>query len=235
MKKVYILLTLIFLAGLCFFIISNMYPKVLEGFSSQHRCPNLLVQKDAKLYLYTTNLAEVPGVNPIVFNNLEEYTEFIEWQRSAGIRCPVLYLQNTYDAQGNRVYKIRPSVSEPQGGLPPSSSGSTNGTLDEIQSPSFQYAPDDAMSPKSYLHPVETKLVDANHNDPPYNQNSYPSYDQTSYYVGTVTPLDAMNEAQEKLDKSPDPMDPNWGGAEFTQQLIDQGVYKGNEVSLYIT
>ena len=28
------------------------------------------------------------------FNNLEEYTEFLEWQRGAGIRCPVLYVQN---------------------------------------------------------------------------------------------------------------------------------------------
>ena len=53
------------------------------------------------------------------FNDLEEYTEFLEWQRGAGIRCPVLYVQNTYDAQGNRVYKVRPSVTELEGGLPP--------------------------------------------------------------------------------------------------------------------
>jgi hypothetical protein len=74
----------------------------------------------SKYYLYNSEIAKVPGVNPIEFNNLEEYVEFLEWQRGAGIRCPVLYMQNTYDAQGQRVYKIRPSVTELQGGLPPS-------------------------------------------------------------------------------------------------------------------
>ena len=87
----------------------------------KQRCPNILIQKGAKFYLYNSKLDEVPGVNPVEFNNLEEYVEFIEWQHGAGIRCPVLYLQNTYDAQGNRVYKVRPSVTDPQGGLPPSS------------------------------------------------------------------------------------------------------------------
>jgi hypothetical protein len=61
----------------------------------------------------------VPGVNPIEFNNLEDYTEFLDWQQSQGIRCPVLYLQETYDTQGNLIYKSRPSVSDLQGGLPP--------------------------------------------------------------------------------------------------------------------
>ena len=79
-----------------------------------------------------------------------------------------------------------------------------------------------------------TPLVDATRNDPPYNQNSYPAYDQTSYYVGTTTPLDAMDMQQQKLQQSPNPMDPNWGGAVYTQSLVDQGYYKGNEVAIAI-
>jgi hypothetical protein len=81
----------------------------------------MLIQKGKNFYLYNSNLAEVPGVNPIEFENLEDYVEFIDWQRSQGIRCPVLYLQHSYDAQGQSGYKIRPSVTEPQGGLPPAS------------------------------------------------------------------------------------------------------------------
>jgi len=151
-------------------------------------------------------VAKVPGVNPVEFDNLEEYTEFLDWQRSQGIRCPVLYLQQSYDAQGNEVYKSRPGVSEQQGGLPPS--GPT--------------------------YPNPTLLVDATQNDPPYNINSMPSYDNTSYYVGTTTPLDKMNQQKENLLYSDDPMDPNWGGIEYTQNLVDQGYYKDNEVSINV-
>ena len=33
---------------------------------------------------------------------------------------------------------------------------------------------------------------------------------------------------------SPNPMDENWGGAAFTQSLIDKGYYKDNEVSIRV-
>lgn len=104
-----------------------------EGFrkvDSKKSCPDLLVQKGTKIYLYNTNRAEVPGVNPIAFNNLEEYTEFLDWQKSQGIYCPVLYLQEVYDASGKMVCKVRPCTSEPQGGLPPASAtNDAKGTL----------------------------------------------------------------------------------------------------------
>jgi hypothetical protein len=29
-------------------------------------------------------------------------------------------------------------------------------------------------------------------------------------------------------------MDPNWGGAEYTQALTDSGYYKDNEVNIYV-
>jgi len=200
-----------------------------EGFTNNtiKRCPNLLIQKDNKFYLYNSKVAKVPGVNPVEFDNLEDYTEFLDWQRSQGIRCPVLYLQQTYDAQGNPVYKVRPSVSEPQGGLPPSIASSSGDIIydDPLMT-------DDISQKLSYPNP--TLLVDATRNDPPYNTNSYPAYDESSYYIGTTTPLDVMNIKQEELLKSPDPMDPNWGGAAYTQSLVDAGYYKDDEVEIYI-
>jgi len=183
----------------------------IEGLTTMNgelRCPNLLIQKGAMFYLYNTNLAEVPGVNPITFNNLEEYTEFLEWQRGAGIRCPVLYVQSTYNAQGERVYKARPSVSEPQGGLGPSTP---------------------VPLPLRF-----TKLVDASRQDGEYNQNGYPAYDQSSYYQGSVTPLDQIKNSEENMLYSDSAMDPNWGGQDYTKALVDTGYYADNEVSINV-
>jgi len=210
------LLIVLFLAGLYFYAkyTGTKYSESFTNNSNEKRCPNILIQKGSKFYLHNSKVAKVPGVNPIEFENLEDYTEFLDWQHSQGIRCPVLFLQQTYDVQGNPVYKARPSVTEQQGGLPPSYPGPPNPTL----------------------------LVDATRNDPPYNTNSLPSYDQTDYYVGTTTPLDTMNNNQNTVQDenmlyagpSPNPMDTNWGGADYTQSLVDKGYYADNEVNIAI-
>lgn len=218
-----LLAIIVFMIGIYFYARSSD-PKYVEGFDNKKyksRCPNLLIQKDSKFYLYNSKLAKVPGVNPIEFDNLEDYTEFLDWQRSQGIRCPVLYLQSSYDAQGNRIYKARPSISEPQAGLPPSVSpiGIASSSLGE-------------QNDMSYPNP--TLLVDATRDDSPYNKGSYPSYDQTDYYVGTTTPLDAMNIQQEQSTVSDNPMDPNWGGSAYTQSLVDKGYYKKDNVQISV-
>jgi hypothetical protein len=226
------LFIIVFLIGLYFYA-KGADPKYSEGLtnnaSSGPRCPNLLIQKGSKFYLYNSKLAQVPGVNPIEFDNLEDYTEFLDWQRSQNIRCPVLYLQETYDAQGNKVYKSRPSVSEPQAGLPPSTA-SPIGIASQFQP--INEMPLEQVGDEAYPNP--TLLVDATRNDPPYNYNSYPAHDQTDYYIGTTTPLDVMNHKQEAAKVSPDPMDPNWGGAEYTQSLVDSGYYSANEVKIAV-
>jgi hypothetical protein len=43
-----------------------------------------------------------------------------------------------------------------------------------------------------------------------------------------------MDEKQESEVISPNPMDSNWGGADYTQSLVDQGYYKDNEVSIRV-
>ena len=225
------LLIIVFLIGMYFYAKNG--DTGIDGFtnnqSTSPRCPNLLIQKGSRFYLYNSKLAQVPGVNPVEFDNLEDYTEFLDWQRSQNIRCPVLFLQETYDAQGNRVYKTRPSVSEPQAGLPPSTAVPIGiaSQVTPMTEPALEPVGEDA-------YPNPTLLVDATRNDPPYNQGSYPSHDQTSYYIGLTTPLDKMDMAAEKAKVSPDPMNPNWGGAEYTQDLVDKGYYSQNEVDIYI-
>lgn len=223
----------IFLIGLYFYAKYSGDDTSKEGLTNnsvQPRCPNLLIQKGSRFYLYNSKLAKVPGVNPIEFENLEDYTEFLDWQRSQNIRCPVLYLQHTYDAQGNPVYKIRPSVSELQGGLQPSSSMPTS-----IASSDGNTIMESTLGiPNMPAYPDPSLLVDATRDDPPYNTNSYPGYDESSYYIGKTTPLDAMDIIQENQKISPNPMDPNWGGEQYTQSLVDKGYYADNEVAILV-
>ena len=177
--------------------------------------------------MQNTKLAQVPGVNPIMFNNLEDYVEFIQWQRRNGIRCPVLYLQQTYDAQGKPVYKTRPDTLNPQGGLQPSSDmpvsiASSGEIIMETPQGNFELS-----------YPNPTLLVDAGRNDPPYNKNGYPGFDSSSFYVGSTTPLDVMNIAEEASPVSSDAMMSNWGGEEFTRNLVKNDFFEDNEVHFY--
>ena len=119
----------IYLLGL-YFIIKNTTKSCIEGFEVENNCPNLLIKKDAAYYLYNTTKNHVPGVNPIRFENLEEYTEFMDWMRGSGIRCPVLYLQQTNDTQGQSTYRMLPDPNEPNAGLPPARPAKVTKLLD---------------------------------------------------------------------------------------------------------
>lgn len=195
-----VVILLVFLLG-SYFTTFNSYR---DGFDVNvpYKCPNLLIQKGTEFYLYNSQLANVPGVNPLRFDSLTDYTEFIDWQRSQGITCPILYLQESYDVQGNPVYKARASPTDLQGGLPDQQIG------------------EQPMS----------KLFDAGRNDDPYNQNGYPAFDSHDQYIGLNTPLDKLyNETGSKV--SPNPMDTNWGGQTYTQNLVDSGYYDDDKVT----
>jgi len=173
--------------------------------AEQFRCADLLIQDGAEFYLYNSKLMQVPSVNPLRFNNLEEYIEFTEWQRSQGIVCPILFLQKTEDAQNNTVYKVRPSPTNTQSGYPDYTLG-----IDHAGS--------------------VTKLLDASRDDPPYNMNSYPAYDPYNQDIGLDTPLDKMFHETNEQGVSPNPMDTNWAGHAYTDGLIKAGVYRDREI-----
>ena len=86
-------------------------------------CPDMLVKSNGIYYLYHTQREKVPGVNPIRFSGLEEYREYVEWQRmSEGKRCPVLQVEETMNAQGGVSYvDPRLRVHNPPSMLAPSS------------------------------------------------------------------------------------------------------------------
>ena len=106
-NKTIIAIIILFLLGLTFCMkyrtidLYENFDGKLGGKLGLNKCHNVLVKKDNKLHLINTRKSMVPGVNPIIFENLEEYVEFVEWQKHMNIKCPILYLQYTTDTQNN--------------------------------------------------------------------------------------------------------------------------------------
>ena len=129
------------------------------------RCPNMLIQKGTSLFLYNTKLAPVPGVNPIRFENLEDYVEFMEWMRGQGIKCPILYLQHSLNTQGESIYSIRPGPTNLQGGLPPNIATAP---------PLFGNNADaSTMFSPEQIGEI-TRIIDQSGDNDPYNASTYP-------------------------------------------------------------
>ena len=188
-----------------------------EKTHNNKNCPNMLIEKDGNIYLYNSKKASVPGVNPIKFDNLEEYSEFVEWQKSQAIECPVLFLQYTTDTQNNELLQVKPSIFENSGGLPATKTKKLIPKEDE------QYY-------------EKNKMLNATLNSTPnssikFNDGMYSSYDQYNQNVGLDTPLDKI--FNEKNNTSANPMDTHWGGKNYTKTRINAGDYKGREVYKY--
>jgi len=190
----------IFILGLLF-LFNYSSKTVLEPFVLSS-CPDILIKQDKEYYLYNSKVPKIPGMNPIRFEHLEDYVHFIEWHKSKGNTCPVLYVQKTIDTQGNEVYKSHTSFDNIEAGL-------------QTVVPKFKE--------------TQQKLVDANRdNTPNYNKNSYPGFDAMNQYIGVETPLDKMYHEKDKI--SDNPMDKNWGGVEYSQKQVDSGKYDMDEI-----
>lgn len=205
---------LVFLLGFYFIYKSND----IEAFTTDigEKCPDILIQKGAAFFLYNSKRANVPGVNPIRFENLEEYVEFTEWQRSQGILCPVLYLQQSFDTQNNQVYKARPSPTDMLAGFPDLQRG---GAQDQMKRGNNEQS---LMNFKP--------LLNSNSDGTDIFPGNMPAFDAHDQSIGDDGPIDKMFNQTAAGKWSPNPMDDNWGGAAYTDALIDAGYYKDNEV-----
>jgi len=213
-KMIFIMfLIIVFLLGLYIYINDGFKKediKKTEGFGdNEPSCPNLLVQRGNVLMLYNTNKPIVDGENPIPFFNLDEYINYLEIQKSRGIDCPILYLQQESNTQGEDVYRMRPSPFDLQGGLP-----SMN---------TLYQTPHDSKK--------ITKVVDANRQHPPYNDDNYAGFDPYNMYTGVYTNIDAIHESTKIRKISDNPMDDNWAGVTYTQQMVDSGKYDENNIT----
>ena len=174
---------------------------------SDPKCPNLLVKKGNSLYLHNQSMPLEDGVNPLVFANLDEYIKYLDTQRKKGQVCPILYLQQENDAQGNDVYRVRANPFDPAGGLP-----LTSAIMKQVDQ-------------------TPVKAIDANRSHPPYNKDQYAGFDPYGLYVGRVTNIDQIHESTETPTVSDNPMDSNWGGVLHTQKQVDSGKYEDNIVT----
>ena len=174
---------------------------ITDATTNTSRCPNILIQHGSEIFLYNSKVEKVPGVNPIRFKSLDDYSEFMEWLQGRGIRCPVLFLQYSYDAQGNPVYKMRPSPVDLQGGL----------------SPNVPYSP----APAALV-----QMMDASRDNPPFNNQMYDGFDPLNFNMGDYTAHDAAFRAKElSMTYSDNPMDSNWGGKQYSESVVASGAY----------
>ena len=170
--------------------------------STDTGCPDLLIQKGNSLLLYNTNKPE-DETNPISFFNLDEYINYLEIQKKKGNACPVLFLQQENNAQGDDVYRVRPSPFDLQGGL--------------------QHDPEQ-------VNDSIAQVNDASRANPPYNKDQYHGFDPNGQHIGEYTNVDAIHDSTNAKKISDNPMDSKWAGITYTQQMIDSGKYVDNEI-----
>jgi|UniRef100_A0A6C0HHY8 hypothetical protein len=187
-------------------MMSILSPTSKEAFQTEtetesETCPNMLLKKGNQLMLVFANLPKSES-NPLFFNTLEEYSAFVETQRAEGIRCPILFLQEETNTQGDDVYRMRPNPLEMNGG------GQVLPVQPTIQAP-----------------PGPVKIQDASRSGNVFNANQYPGFDSHGTYIGVYTTIDQVHDSTEKNKLSDNPMDPNWGGVTFSQAAVDSGKY----------
>jgi len=192
----------------------NNYKELFEVNGNTHtndtqkndKCPDLLIKRDGKILLYNSSLSNQTGVNPIEFKDLNEYSDYLDKQSKDGIVCPVLFLQKETDAQNNNVYRVRQSPFYIEGGLP-------------------------ALPLEIHNNNIPVKTIDASRENG-YNQGSYPGFDPYNLNIGRYSDLDMVHYSTEKRQGgSLNPADPNWLGVVSTQQAVDSGMFKENEVN----
>ncbi len=170
---------------------------VAEG---EEECPDVLMKKGNVYYLYKSTK---PEEEPITFQTIDEYQTYLDAQDT---RCPVLFVQQENNAQGQDVYRVResPIVSQQEPGLPPMMMATTPQTM---------------------------KYLDSSRLNAPFNQGNYQGFDPYGLFVGRITEVDQQAGQPERQPLSDNPMDPNWGGVLYTQKLVDGGKYKDNEIT----
>jgi hypothetical protein len=220
-------------------------------------CPTLLIKRGNKLMLFNKNMPETPGENPIFFDNLDQYIKYVKIQKDVYKQnCPVLFLQEEVNAQGENVYRLRKTEGTTTnvdplmlGSLtdyfknqtnvmpkfaPPVGPQAFNRVQPNMQLPLSNIGVNNTMMPtlEQTQQPQMVQYEDASRDNKPYNQGFF-AFDPTNQYVGRYTVVDQIHDSTKTQNPdglSDNPMDPNWGGAVFTNKQVMSGKYKGNEV-----
>ena len=226
--------------------------KDLLSNQQEDSCPTLLIKRGNKLMLFNKNMPEIRGENPIFFDGLDQYIDYVNTQKKLyNENCPVLFLQEEVNAQGENVYRMRKTNDTNVDPLmigsvhdyfknhtdvmpvfaPPSGPSAFNKPPANHSLPLANYGVQMKKDDKK-LAPKLTPYKDSNRDGKPFNQ-VYHGFDPSNQYVGRYTILDQIHDStkvQNKNGLSDNPMDPNWGGVVFTEDQVKKGKYEENEV-----
>ena len=226
----------------------------LDETSNDDLCPTLLIKRGNKLMLFNKNMPEVKGENPIFFDNLDQYVKFVKLQQEVyNQKCPILFLQEEVNTQGENVYRLRKAEGTSTnvdplllGSLTDYFKNQTN-VMPKFAPPvgpqAFNQVQPNQQLPLSNIginmqqqqqqqQPQITQYDDSNRDNKPFNQGFF-GFDPSNQYVGQYTVIDQIHDSTKTQNAdglSDNPMDPNWGGAVFTNKQIGSGKYKENEV-----
>lgn len=203
-------------------------------------CSYVLVQDGTQYTLYNTSKPMRNGSNPMIFTSMDEYKKYTDKQKSDdGIACPEVFVQSTFDTQGNKTYKVRSNPMSPQvvdfkpkittetREIPTNTSimyGSSNGPT--ISSP---------YTRNQYMDNIATSIVNALSTNQIQSVNKL----ELTRSILSQEPVKKCQPSPEDITPivkgglTADPMLPNWGGIEFSQQMVSDGYYVGNEVLTY--
>lgn len=165
--------------------------------SSQKECPTRLFREDGQLRM-------VHQGKQVKFENLQEYTYFVQAMRTRGIRCPVLYVEPIHDAQGGI------SIKQPDDPITP-----TPGLM--------KYPAGLVVKGESTM----TQYVGKN--DPVASVQMPIGYDPANQIQGQDLPIDRFF----RVGASVNPYSAEWAGPKATERAIKAGEMKGDEVSFY--
>lgn len=177
----------------------------VEGFSllsnslqsSHNECPTRLFREDGQLRM-------VHQGKQVKFENLQEYTYFVQAMRTRGIRCPVLYVEPIHDAQGGI------SIKQPDDPITP-----TPGLMN--------YPANLVVKGESTM----TQYVGKH--DPVASVQMPVGYDPANQIQGEDLPIDRFF----RVGASVNPYSAEWAGTKATERAIQAGEMKGDEVSFY--
>lgn len=95
-----------------------LYFYLMEG--TNEFCHDLIEERDNKIYVYNSKSEVIPGINPLVFETIDDYKKHMVWKEKNGSSCPVLYIKRKYTTQNKLGYQLKQDPSsEDVYALPP--------------------------------------------------------------------------------------------------------------------
>lgn len=82
-----------------------LYFYLMEG--SNEFCHDVIEERDNKIHIYNSKSELIPGINPLIFDNKDDYKKHMQSKVKNGSDCPVLYVKRKYTTQNKLGYQLK--------------------------------------------------------------------------------------------------------------------------------